>query len=70
MLSTGESLNEKDVQATALNDGFRAYILYDVNMQEGFNLRRDVLTRMMLLVHKLNLGMGHRYCDHFRVRGT
>jgi len=37
----------------------RRYILYDVNMGEGFNLRRDVFMRIAVMVRKLNLNHPH-----------
>ena len=37
------------------NDRERRYIFYDVNMGEGFNLRRDVFMRVAVFVKNLNL---------------
>ena len=37
------------------NEKEQRYLFYDVNMGEGFNLRRDVFMRVAILVKNLNI---------------
>lgn len=67
-----------DVYLTEDDDGGsltnRKYLLYDVNLSEGFNLRRDVFMRMALLVKQLGTKWtlvvpDWKYVPHWNIDG-